>query len=174
VKKTIFALLAGAALTVGAGAASAATLIGSYWVGAGPLWYVNFPQTAYSPLDAAVLLFGPGSYYISTSSTIITHTGWADGYGTSEHLKIDWTGTGGAGTPVAENFLPRPTYDNFGAFSAYIGGDREAAFSSPTGPNASINYVFAAVPEPASWALMIAGFGLVGTAMRRRKVAIAA
>lgn len=28
----------------------------------------------------------------------------------------------------------------------------------------------AAVPEPASWAMMIAGFGLVGGAMRRRKV----
>lgn len=33
----------------------------------------------------------------------------------------------------------------------------------------------AAVPEPATWALMMAGFGLVGTAMRRRAVrAIAA
>ena len=31
-----------------------------------------------------------------------------------------------------------------------------------------------AVPEPASWALMIAGFGMVGTALRRRKVAVAA
>ena len=31
-----------------------------------------------------------------------------------------------------------------------------------------------AVPEPASWALMIVGFGLVGVSMRRRKVAIAA
>ncbi len=29
------------------------------------------------------------------------------------------------------------------------------------------------VPEPASWALLIAGFGLTGAAMRRRKVAIA-
>ena len=29
------------------------------------------------------------------------------------------------------------------------------------------------VPEPASWAMMIAGFGLVGAAMRRRKAAIA-
>lgn len=30
-----------------------------------------------------------------------------------------------------------------------------------------------AVPEPSSWAMMIAGFGLVGAAMRRRKTAIA-
>jgi len=31
----------------------------------------------------------------------------------------------------------------------------------------------AAVPEPTSWALMIAGFALVGTTMRRRRVALA-
>jgi hypothetical protein len=30
-----------------------------------------------------------------------------------------------------------------------------------------------AVPEPASWAMMIAGFGLVGASMRRRKAVIA-
>lgn len=32
----------------------------------------------------------------------------------------------------------------------------------------------AAVPEPQSWALMIAGFGLVGAAMRRRQTSVAA
>ena len=31
----------------------------------------------------------------------------------------------------------------------------------------------AAVPEPASWAMLIAGFGLVGTAMRRRTTSLA-
>ena len=30
-----------------------------------------------------------------------------------------------------------------------------------------------AVPEPSSWALMIAGFGVTGAAMRRRKAALA-
>lgn len=33
---------------------------------------------------------------------------------------------------------------------------------------------FNAVPEPSTWALMIAGFGLTGYAMRRRTVALAA
>jgi len=31
-----------------------------------------------------------------------------------------------------------------------------------------------AVPEPASWMLMIAGFGLVGVAARRRPAAVTA
>jgi hypothetical protein len=30
-----------------------------------------------------------------------------------------------------------------------------------------------AVPEPASWAMLIAGFGLVGVKLRRRRAAIA-
>ncbi|WP_372917730.1 PEPxxWA-CTERM sorting domain-containing protein, partial [Sandarakinorhabdus sp.] len=30
------------------------------------------------------------------------------------------------------------------------------------------------VPEPASWAMLIAGFGLTGAAMRRRRTVVAA
>ncbi len=32
----------------------------------------------------------------------------------------------------------------------------------------------AAIPEPATWAMLIAGFGLVGTGLRRRRAAVAA
>jgi hypothetical protein len=32
----------------------------------------------------------------------------------------------------------------------------------------------AGIPEPASWAMLIAGFGLVGAASRRRNMTVAA
>jgi PEP-CTERM motif len=38
----------------------------------------------------------------------------------------------------------------------------------------SVSFSVAPIPEPASWAMLIAGFGLVGTAMRRRRTAAAA
>lgn len=40
-----------------------------------------------------------------------------------------------------------------------------------SGGNASYagTFAFAAIPEPATWAMMIGGFGLVGSAMRRRR-----
>ena len=45
-------------------------------------------------------------------------------------------------------------------------------YSLPTG-NVIVASVSGAVPEPASWALMIGGFGLAGAAMRRHKVSVA-
>ena len=38
----------------------------------------------------------------------------------------------------------------------------------------SFNFEVTSVPEPATWGLMIAGFGLAGVALRRRKAALAA
>ena len=56
-----------------------------------------------------------------------------------------------------------PAFINF----AYGLGQGET-FLSPTGSIAPGN----AVPEPAAWAMMIAGFGLAGVAVRRRQSAV--
>ena len=71
--------------------------------------------------------------------------------------------------------------------SAYWGGIRSVtdsnggqlmdwSVSSGSGTNWQQSFIPAtgAVPEPASWAMLIAGFGLVGATQRRRKVVVAA
>ena len=58
------------------------------------------------------------------------------------------------------------TFGYSAAGGATYGPDRLGAIT--IGGNAD-----SAVPEPATWAMMIAGFGLVGGAMRRRKVSVA-
>lgn len=60
--------------------------------------------------------------------------------------------------------------DPVGSVFSFDAGD--AGPNTATGLNYrtySINATASAVPEPAAWALMIGGFGMVGGAMRRRK-----
>ncbi|OYU16536.1 MAG: hypothetical protein CFE37_00620 [Alphaproteobacteria bacterium PA4] len=42
------------------------------------------------------------------------------------------------------------------------------------GETLAVTSIAPGVPEPASWAMLIAGFGLVGAAMRRRTIAVTA
>jgi PEP-CTERM motif len=69
---------------------------------------------------------------------------------TANSIRIEWSSVGNAS----------PT-DQF-AYGVFNFDPSSSVFSYATG----------AVPEPASWALMIAGFGLVGSAMRRRKPSV--
>ncbi len=48
------------------------------------------------------------------------------------------------------------------------------ALLSPTGGGGAFIQLAGAVPEPATWGLMIAGFGLVGVAARRRRTTVTA
>jgi hypothetical protein len=55
-------------------------------------------------------------------------------------------------------------------------GNEQVYFNLHTSgfPGGEIRGNLSAVPEPASWALLLSGFGLVGTALRRRRTVIAA
>ena len=54
-----------------------------------------------------------------------------------------------------------------------VAGGTPAGLSGQGNYFAVDNLSIGSVPEPASWALMIGGFGLVGAALRRRSIAVA-
>ena len=79
------------------------------------------------------------------------------------HLSFTVTGATGSHLNLAGQLIDGVT--------VYAGADlRECALVCVTGPvGATADFVQNAVPEPATWALMILGFGGVGGVLRRRK-----
>jgi len=70
--------------------------------------------------------------------------------------------------------------ENFGSYSLFLKAGNAGTLNFFTGTGSADNVgplldkvtlsiASGAVPEPAAWAMMLAGFGLVGTAMRRRQ-----
>jgi hypothetical protein len=76
------------------------------------------------------------------------------------------------------------TFTPAGSFSSFVAGPASLTFSfTQNNANGAISGGFTmstppvaapGVPEPAAWAMLIAGFGLTGAAMRRRRIAVAA
>jgi hypothetical protein len=165
------------AVAMSAAPASAAWVyVGSWSVGDGPNWWDN--PAVYTGQEAAALLFGGTAtdYAISTAGSdvsLINFRAHVDGWGDSTYLF-----TGGA--DVAQDYsldTGGSGYNSnpgFGtAYSAYV---RDHSYA---GQSNTLNYAFrwensGGVPEPATWAMMIMGFGLVGFAARRRGIAATA
>ena len=80
------------------------------------------------------------------------HTGHGGGYGASYPLGDFWT-------------------EYFTFTKARVFTDFEYVHPT-TGPGFFYGSHYG-VPEPATWAMMLGGFGIVGAAMRRRKVLVA-
>lgn len=170
-KKFLLGAVALAAFIAPTTANAALVFVGSWKVSDGPSWSGSPPNgpLAYTAQEAAALLFGGAAsdYQISTiDNTVanIDNMGWYDVIGVG-------------GNKFAENYNNKylgqyygPTngynccgaaYKDINAASAYVRDNT----------NNLVNYAFrnvGGVPEPAAWAMMLAGFGLVGSAMRRR------
>lgn len=83
------------------------------------------------------------------------------------------------GTPYVEAIAgTRPFLTYSYTFTAAISGSFQLYFGTTSGDNVGPILdnvlVTGSVPEPATWGLMIAGFGLVGVAARRHRTAVAA
>jgi PEP-CTERM motif len=76
-------------------------------------------------------------------------------------------GFGTSDTSETYYYFDQGSFGTVGTHSSQIFGSNQFATLTVTDSN------IGAVPEPASWALMIAGFGLVGSAMRRRVTKVA-
>lgn len=172
--RSVLAAAVTSAALLSAGAADAAYVFaGSWQVGQGPAWDGSGGDgpLAYTAQEAAALLFGgkASDYMISTA-----------GQDLADADKVAWYSILGSGIGILDQdysvkYLGKyygPTFDHengsFAVASAYVNdfavGDRFTNYAFHFVDDAG------AIPEPAAWALMIAGFGLAGAALRRRSL----
>lgn len=140
------------------------TYVGKWRPMDGPHWTTN--PLAYSGVGAAAMLFGGSAsqYAISTideNPMNIDFRAHYDmiGIGSFVFAHDYFRGTEGT-TFYQDVYIFDPALDTVSAFVDDF-------------DNSNYNYAFKAdvVPEPESWAMLIAGFGLVGATLRRRRAA---
>ena len=115
----------------------------------------NFQQTLHY-VDGQVAALGAGNAaYVTEIATLFGSGGFLNSQDLRAPLDVDLTGF--------------PAGQAGGGFSIYEnnGGGYHWAFGQLRAEHLTIATA-GAVPEPAAWSLMIAGFGLIGAALRRR------
>jgi hypothetical protein len=192
VKIQSFLLAATASLAI-TGAANAATLTGTFST-------ALFGVTSSTPAIAAGSTFSNAIGFVSSTSdgfapiTLGTVVNFAPVTATNGQL-VTFTSAFGSFSGLLSNLATAPapnavvSFDSLGTFtpggtlSAFASGGALLTVSfTQTGtlvagrpaPSISGSWTLAttAVPEPASWAMLIAGFGLVGVASRRRRTTV--
>ncbi len=113
-----------------------------------------------------------GTWPTVTTTGLRDLTGRVDGHGNVSLWAVTAT-TSGSGDNGADPNEVVMISDLLSATSLPAG----ESFSTFAGPQYGVRYggvAIASVPEPVTWAMMVAGFGLLGVAMRRRGTAVVA
>lgn len=129
---------------------------GRYAVDEVAIWNYNFGNPAEFQ---STILRGVKDFRLSASTDGVTYTTLVEArlaMGTGQPLAAQTFQAGG----FTARFLKLDILNNYGE-GTYAERDWNSGLSE-------VQFAGTAVPEPASWALMIAGFGLAGAAMRRR------
>lgn len=104
--------------------------------------------------------YTPGSYQFTGPSYVASLS-------TAQWDVYDYYFRPGGSKPFNDCATPGPADSQCGAFTNWWWNAAGLSVSGPNG-TANVRLGLLAVPEPASWAMLIVGFGLVGGFLRRR------
>ncbi len=191
--RSLIASLAGAALLFAAGAAQSAVLIftadmnGATEVPSNPSTAFGFIQVTVNADTLQVDLTYAG---LTGGPPAAAHIHCCAAPGTNVGVAVGFSGfpttTSGAYSHLFNLLDPSiytATFLTFGGGTAagaeaallkgFVDGEAYSNIHNATFPGGEIRGQLHAIPEPATWTLMILGFGLAGAAMRRRWPALA-
>ncbi|WP_294330237.1 PEPxxWA-CTERM sorting domain-containing protein [uncultured Sphingomonas sp.] len=155
-------LLAGAAIIAGAqfvaGAANAATVL------CPTMASCTFEDNS----GSAAAFVGGGKTATSSFSILLPKAGGFEISLTAGKKGITFSNLVFNGVTIASP-VAGTLYDFFVTKSGWYDVSFTASNSNIAPVSNSASYSFAAVPEPAAWGLMIAGFGMAGASIRRRR-----
>jgi hypothetical protein len=153
----------------------------STWSGTGAVASGNGPWGGTLAADGNYFAFLQGNQSMSQTFTVsgagTYKLNWLDAnrtnYGGIQSYSVDITGVGSLGSFTTNYY----DWRNESATFSLGAGSHTLTFTGLAAPGVdqtsfldqvSLNKVSGAVPEPATWALMLGGFGLAGGMLRRR------
>ena len=175
IRKLVLALSGAAALAFASGAQAAVTLTAGSCTFQSCNASTVDQSTTISFNDAALAnSFNESFSFVNTVAGLYSIT-FGSSSGSVDILTATLTGPGGAinlagpsgpDNIVNEQFSLEPINLAAGSYTFRTTGTRQGNGAGSVGGTLTVS---AAVPEPATWALMLMGFGAVGFSMRRRR-----